>query len=337
MGALVASVRTITINGTGHDSLFMTRAARMEMTVTSFPVFVIFPDLTNISAAIDRSSGNALIPSDTLAVYFSSPTSLGRIVLTATFPTTLTYFTVKSPFQCSRYFLSTAPIQQWQFGPSETGDICLVHVSDAPTTTIDGSCHTSEGVYDGSGRRISGSGTHFWVLRLRTESAGSCSVRLSSKSSLPHKSAEISPASSAPIIMPLTKSRTRTRSPSPTPSRTRSSSPSPTGSYTPSPTHSESPTPTETHSPSPTGSESPRPSRSQSPTESRRASMEEGAKGEAGGGIGAGAIAGIVIGAVAAAALGCFLLTREGRLMLRRSPFAEPILLEVATDEREDL
>jgi hypothetical protein len=36
-------------------------------------------------------------------------------------------------------------------------------------------------------------------------------------------------------------------------------------------------------------------------------------------------------------AFGCFLLTKEGRLMLRRSQFNEQIVLEVVRDEPEDL
>jgi hypothetical protein len=70
-----------------------------------------------------------------MAIYFSE--SKGRIVFTASAVTTLNYFTVKSLFECSTYFVSTAPTERWTAGRTKGNftlaspqHVCLLHVSD---------------------------------------------------------------------------------------------------------------------------------------------------------------------------------------------------------------
>jgi hypothetical protein len=105
-------------------------------------MFVILPVISNLSVAIydsnNKQTDSFAAPTSVLAVYFSL--SIGHLLFTATAATTLNYFTIRPPWNCSIYFLSTSPFETWRatqtdgnFTIGNSQNISLFHISDNVT------------------------------------------------------------------------------------------------------------------------------------------------------------------------------------------------------------
>jgi hypothetical protein len=204
------------------------------MSISSFPVFVTFPAITDLSVTVFGSDGVEVgrfaSPSTIFAVYFSE--AGGEIVFTANAATTLGYVAAKSSWGCATYFVSSSPSEKWSasqtkgnFTIGNSQDICLLHVSDA-VTEVSGYYETQEDVdrlyyqysgstatgqfYTGTGT-VSGSSSYLTFFRWSSDDDGlsrSFGVQLSSPlSSFPYRVAVVSGTSAAPILLKGTVGR----------------------------------------------------------------------------------------------------------------------------------
>jgi hypothetical protein len=216
----------VSISETGHSNIPLQNGNQLTMNISTHPMFVILPALSNLMARVYDSTGDETVsfstPTNVLAVYFSQ--SNGRIVFTATGQTTLKYFAIKPPFDCAVYFVSSSPNEIWGAGRSDGNftirgwqDVCLLHVSDNATDVavkyntqedIDfldfEYSGTRSGNYTGSGS-VSDSANYFSAFRWHQGPHGkstSFSVRLSSpRSSLPSRTASGSGTAPSAILL----------------------------------------------------------------------------------------------------------------------------------------
>jgi hypothetical protein len=102
-------------------------------------MFVILPVMSNLSVVVydsnNKQTDSITARTSVLAVYFSL--SNGHLIFTATATTTLEYFSILPPWNCSIYYLSTSPIETWSptqtegnFTIDNSQNICLFHISD---------------------------------------------------------------------------------------------------------------------------------------------------------------------------------------------------------------
>jgi hypothetical protein len=214
----------VVINGTGHGEIRMRAGDEIVMQVSDFPIFVVLPYVM-AGTVYDAEGVEAGHMADAFAVYFSM--AGGSVVFAATSVTYLTYFSFKSPWTCSSYFLSSAPTERWLSGENFTighlQDICLVHVSDA-VTEITGYYETDKDFdfLDYAGGTYTGTGTielqadYFAAFHWHSNPvylSSSVAVYLNSQSSLPYRHCNGSGSSLRPIILRDEPARTASRIP----------------------------------------------------------------------------------------------------------------------------
>jgi hypothetical protein len=135
-----ATPLSVRISDTDQGSVSFDAECHVVITVTSYPLFMFFPLLSDVSVVVYNANGieSGSLSTGTFAVYFSTALSLGRIILRTTRQTTVRYFAFKSSWTCPYYELSTSPHITWK--TSELyGSLghCLFHVSDG-TTRVNG-------------------------------------------------------------------------------------------------------------------------------------------------------------------------------------------------------
>jgi hypothetical protein len=215
----------IIVNGTDRNYVTLTSGEQRVMTISTYPVFVIFPALSNLSATVydsnDTESGHF---SAAAAVFLSEST--GRIAFVASVPTTFAYFSIRPPWNCPDYYLSSAPFETWtadqgggNFTIENSQDVCLFHVSDNQTvatgtynmeTNFDLLYHqysnsgSADQFYTGYGS-FSDDANYFTMFRWHSDAAipsKSIAIRLASPlSSLPYRQWQGSGTSPWPIIL----------------------------------------------------------------------------------------------------------------------------------------
>jgi hypothetical protein len=81
------------------------------MTISGYPIFVMLPEISSLSAVVyganNTATGNFVSPATAFAAYFGMST--GCILFTATAPATIRYFVFKIPSSslCWNYYLSS--------------------------------------------------------------------------------------------------------------------------------------------------------------------------------------------------------------------------------------
>jgi hypothetical protein len=91
--------------------LLLSAGQSLTVKVVSHPIFVVLPNMTDLSAAVYDSdaglAGKCTTPTFVFAVYFSL--AGWQIVFTAKVKTTLTYLTALTSWACRSYVVGSSP------------------------------------------------------------------------------------------------------------------------------------------------------------------------------------------------------------------------------------
>jgi hypothetical protein len=155
---------SVAISGTAYNLWQLTSGDCVEITIATYPIVVVFPLIIGYEVG-GYNQDNILVGNSTesLAVYFGTAQSLGKLVISSLLETQLEYFAIDWPdWDCSQFFMSTYASET--FRASSTGgsndnftvasnqNICMFHLSSGYTSSS-GTYNIPDSGYDYLGYR----------------------------------------------------------------------------------------------------------------------------------------------------------------------------------------